>query len=237
VDRYEDRSGEVLIAVVSDGAGSASLADVASRLACKAFFDHAWKTASDGGPQILRARAFGVSCLNAVRAALEAEARDRDVPVRELACTLLAAVVFRSDAAFLQVGDGLVVHSDGIRYDLACEPQHGEYANVTNFVTDEAAAEQLQFRWMPGLVYAVALATDGIEGLALHRQTMKVHAPFFEPMFARLRREQPGHVVTLQGPLESFLASPSVNARTDDDKTLVLATRGEYELNRAAAPQ
>jgi hypothetical protein len=71
----------------------------------------------------------------------------------------------------------------------------------------------------------VALLTDGLQGLALRFSTREAHGPFFEPMFARLRREREGEPKGLGKELRAFLGSAPVNQRTDDDKTLVLATR------------
>jgi hypothetical protein len=51
-------------------------------------------------------------------------------------------------------------------------------------------------------------------------------------MFARLRGERQGQPRGLLEELRAFLASAPVNQRTDDDKTLVLATR----LRSDAAP-
>jgi len=53
----------------------------------------------------------------------------------------------------------------------------------------------------------------------------EAHALFFEPMFARLRREPVAKRESLVEEFRVFLDSPPVNQRTDDDKTLVLATR------------
>jgi hypothetical protein len=73
---------------------------------------------------------------------------------------------------------------------------------------------------VPG-VDEVALLTDGLQSLALRFASREAHGPFFEPMFERLRGpEQPS-----ESELAAFLGSGPVNARTDDDKTLVLATR------------
>ena len=71
----------------------------------------------------------------------------------------------------------------------------------------------------------MALLTDGLQGLALRFASREAHGPFFEPMFARLRREARRGLDGLHGELARFLDSPAVNQRTDDDKTLVLATR------------
>ena len=103
-------------------------------------------------------------------------------------------------------------------------PQSGEYANCTWFVTDDELASRVEFASVEG-VHEIALLTDGLQGLALRFLGREAHGPFFEPMFARLRRERSGRGTRLDGELRAFLDSPAVNRRTDDDKTLVLATR------------
>jgi hypothetical protein len=64
--------------------------------------------------------------------------------------------------------------------------------------------------------------SDGLQRLALDLARGRPYPPFFRPMFAALRDQDPD---SLLGPLVEFLSSPRVNARTDDDKTLTLSRR------------
>ena len=59
--------------------------------------------------------------------------------------------------------------------------------------------------------------------LALRFADQSVHGPFFRQIFQALRAAEPASA--LQNPLHEFLTSTAVNSRTDDDKTLILATR------------
>ena len=52
-----------------------------------------------------------------------------------------------------------------------------------------------------------------------------LHSPFFAPLFAWLRPHAEGYSRELSDSLAAFLNSEKVNARTDDDKTFILATR------------
>jgi hypothetical protein len=116
-----------------------------------------------------------------------------------------------------------VYREDG-RYVPALWPQSGEYANCTFFLTDADAATRVQAK-RARRVDELALLTDGLQGLALHFASRAAHGPFFAPMFARLRGVSATRPRSLAGELHAFLDSPAVNQRTDDDKTLVLATR------------
>src|SRR5207253_127084 len=102
-------------------------------------------------------------------------------------------------------------------------PQSGEYANTTFFLTGQDFEERLAFCVLAQKVEELALFTDGLQPLALHYASRSVHAPFFDPMFKRLHSAP--DVTSLEGPLQEFLRSKAVNERTDDDKTLILATR------------
>jgi hypothetical protein len=78
---------------------------------------------------------------------------------------------------------------------------------------------------MPDTIVDVACFTDGLERLALRFDTREVHGPFLSPMLSALRHHK--NPDELFASLSEFLNSEKVNERTDDDKTLILATRIE----------
>lgn len=80
----------------------------------------------------------------------------------------------------------------------------------------------------------MALFSDGLQGLAVNFAERAPHDGFFRPLFSAVRAEPPGHSRELSDRLQRFLDSPRVNARTDDDKTLVLATRRAADAGPAA---
>jgi hypothetical protein len=211
-----------LVLACSDGAGSAGLSQVGSTLACRRFLELACEELQRAGPQARVDPLQVLEWYREVHLALRAEAEQRGVPLRELACTLLAAVVGEGQALFAQVGDGAMVVRGEQGYAPVFWPQQGEYANSTFFITQPDFEQALQLEGR-GRVDEVALFTDGLQWLALHQASREAHGPFFEPLFAALRTApDPAELVA---PLRSFLDSPAVNERTDDDKTLVLAVR------------
>ncbi|OAI41460.1 hypothetical protein AYO40_03115 [Planctomycetaceae bacterium SCGC AG-212-D15] len=158
-----------------------------------------------------------------VRALLEEEANMNDVPVREYACTLLFSVVGNDTAVFAQIGDGAIVAGTDAELEVVFWPQSGEYANTTNFLSDDLFSEAIAFENRCQRVEQVAMLTDGLQSLALRYAERSAHRPFFDPMFTTL--VQTLDPSTLAVPLRQFLESPAVNGRTDDDKTLLLAVR------------
>ncbi|HVO11054.1 MAG TPA: PP2C family serine/threonine-protein phosphatase [Vicinamibacteria bacterium] len=215
---------ELLVAVAADGAGSWERAAEGARLACEAILALAAERAAREGLAGFD-RDLAAGWLEAVRTCLGEAAAATGTERRAFSCTLLVALVDARRAVFLQIGDGAIVYRgrDGA-YLPALWPQTGDYANTTFFVTDDDAATRLQTTTAED-VDELALLTDGLQSLALSFATRQAHAPFFAPMFERLRQEPPGESVGLVPELRSFLGSPDVNRRTDDDKTLVLATR------------
>ena len=212
-----------LVAVVSDGAGSASHSEIGSTLACSLVHREIVQAPEDH----LFTRTFALSTLELLRAALRSEAAQAGLRVREFACTLLVAIVGNERAAFWQIGDGAICFrkatDEGLHY--AFWPAKGEYANVTEFVTDENASEELSFDEGALCICDLAVFSDGLERLALDFRAGEVHEPFFSALFPYLYRRQEGHLVDLEEQMKAFLDSDRVNSRTDDDKTLVLATR------------
>jgi len=53
--------------------------------------------------------------------------------------------------------------------------------------------------------------------------TRTVHEGFFKPLFAALKKNPENGIADLSRHLRALLLSDDVNARSDDDKTLVLA--------------
>src|SRR5262249_55721179 len=108
-------------------------------------------------------------------------------------------------------------------YELAFWPDNGEYANTTRFLTDDDYRDHLRIEVVDRSISELAALTDGLQMLALDFVMMRAHDRFFAPLF-RTVRNGPG-VDTLRDSLLNFMDSKRVNDRTDDDKTLVLATR------------
>jgi hypothetical protein len=221
-------SEPVLVAVAADGAGSASHAEVGSALACDLFIGEMNAFFENGSGIQDFTRDFAAAWIAHFHNEVTYRAEAEGLRPRDFACTLLVAVVGAEMSVFLQIGDGAIVISEAgepDEYMWVFWPQKGEFANVTTFATDEAACEHLEYNLVPHSIHEVALFTDGLERLALKFDTQEAHAPFFIPMFNPLRRAAEGHTENLSTALESFLNSKQINDRTDDDKTLILATR------------
>ncbi|WP_238015166.1 PP2C family serine/threonine-protein phosphatase [Dactylosporangium sp. AC04546] len=217
--------GPVLVAIVSDGAGSAVEGERGAELICTELLDEIRRRLADvvpAGTDWLRA------CVAVVRRRLLAEAERLGLPPRQLAATLLCAVLAPDWSTFAQIGDGAIVTPElGTgAWAWMFWPQRGEYANTTSFLTDPTALERLEADSLPHGQDEVALFTDGLQHLVLDYGAQRVHDPFFDRILGPVRRSSAqGEDHTLSTGLEAYLGSPPVVSRTDDDLTLVLASR------------
>jgi Protein phosphatase 2C len=229
VEVVVDASGaQALLAVASDGAGSATLAQLGARLACDLFIDEVKSHIESGNTRALSSDNFIVDWLGKFRRLAAGWSGAESARIQDFACTLLAAVIWSDRALYFQIGDGAIVESrrdEPDRYAVVCWPQQGEYANMTNFLTDADAADKVFREARTGAIDEIAIFTDGIQRLALDYRARSAHAPFFAPLFAWLRPRPGGHSRELSDSLAVYLDSEKINSRTDDDKTLILATR------------
>ena len=219
---YHVLPGEALVLAVADGAGTAERSAQGAQRAVDqvmaTFLGAALPRDVPGWHTLVR-EAFAQA-----RQAVEQLAEVQDVELRQFASTLLCAVATPDRLVVGQLGDGIVVARapDGDLF-AATEPQHGEYVNETLFLTMLDALERVQVKVHEQPVRAVAAMSDGLTRLATVVADNSPHAPFFRPLFDFCAQMEDEHEAGEQ--LAAFLASDRVRARTDDDKTLVLAVR------------
>lgn len=217
--------GPILLAFVSDGAGSAKRSAAGSRLLCDLMLSEAEQYFREKGQvDQLNARVIA-NWIELFRSEIILQADGEGLTDRDFACTLLGAIVGPTSSAFFQVGDGAIVYAlkEGTGYTLAFWPERGEYENTTFFVTQSSFFDQLQFTAVDGPMAEIAIFSDGLQRLALNYQTRSAHQPFFKGMFPGVKSAPPANLPQLNEQLTQFLDSPKINERTDDDKTLLLA--------------
>lgn len=225
----DERDGsQVLIAIVADGAGSAKCAEIGSALACTYFIQviKAYLAAGGSLPEI--DAEVVKNWLVGFQSEVIAKCADNDLLPRDFASTVLTAIIGNDCAVFFQIGDGAIVITDceePDNYRWVFWPQQGQYANETNFATDEHAPEKIEFTLVSRRIDEVAAFSDGLQGLTLHYESRQAHNPFFAPIFGWLRAAPESNSQKHTASLTSFLNSEKINDGTDDDKTIVLATR------------
>jgi hypothetical protein len=166
---------------VADGAGSAPLSRIGSRLAVEegvkslASSLAGWQPhpGDDGNPSqedLRRLRAILADAARRGQAAILAEAEKRGRTDRDFytTCLLLAHIPFGGADLIgaLQVGDGVIgLYSGPGACRVLGEADHGAYGSETRFLTTPGIEEELQQRTVFALAHglkALALMTDGV---------------------------------------------------------------------------
>lgn len=218
-----DEPAAVLVACVADGAGSAEFGGEGAAIARRFILKNALAYfKAHGSFQQLSAADARAWCED-VRHQIGVSVAAHGATPRDFATTLCVAIVAPDHAAFFQIGDGAIVLRRRGVFGAVFWPQSGEYANSTNFLTAEGYEAHLEFISVRGATSDVALITDGMERMALSFERRSPHPPFFRPLFDELVAST--NLERLSEDLALFLQSDSVQARSDDDKTLVIASR------------
>jgi Protein phosphatase 2C len=215
-----------LVAAVADGAGSALLAEVGAAVAVSATIEAARRRFNrlnlpapqdDAGWKELLAELLALA-----REAVEKEAVSRSLPLRDLACTLSLVVATRDFAAAIQIGDGAVLAAaaDG-QMRLVSRPLQGECLNETVFLTSPESLALAQWGLWRGRLAHLAVFSDGLQMAALRMPEAEPHPGFFGPLFRFIDGQPNGSEAHMA--LATFLSSPRLRDRTDDDVTLFLA--------------
>ena len=229
---YRCLPGGVLLVALADGAGSAICADLGAQAAVQASVD--WLAArleNDQPAECCEWAEVVWETFQSARTALEQLAQEQDEPIRSFATTLTCLVATPERLVIGQLGDGAVVAAgeDG-DLNTVTTLQRGEYANETNFLTQDQALDLVTIQVIDEQVQALAVMSDGLTRLALKRPDNEPHPPFFKPLFAFVESTASSNdPARANEALIEFLTSPRVCERTDDDKALVLALRPEYQ--------
>jgi len=217
-------SGELLIAV-ADGAGSADRSNDGAHLAVEQAVVSLEMSIGEQSP-IDEAgwRTLIADVFRKVYGTLALTAATENVTLRSFATTLTCVVVSDGWLVVGQIGDGVAVAEaeDGSLF-LTVRPQRGEYANEAYFLTMPEALRYVEIHAYHQRVRALAVTTDGLLRLALKLPDYKPYPPFFQPLLGFIAEAEDENQAREQ--LVAFLTSDRVCARTDDDKTLVLAAR------------
>ena len=213
------------IGLAADGAGSTTDGGRGAEIACETLWDCIIDTLREEADISDISDDRVKEWVTASRDAVNTESESAGKRIRNYACTLLGAISGDSWAVFFQIGDGAIVIKRDSAYETIFWPEQGEYANTTFFLSDETYLEHLMVRHCNVSPMETALFTDGLQTLALSFSAKQAHTGFFQPLFMALQRDPGNDFSAFSHQLTRFLLRSDVSARSDDDKTLVLAVR------------
>jgi hypothetical protein len=217
------QKGNKTILAIADGAGSAKNAELGASIAVREILDaisqctKPCKEITEDDCSIWLAK---------IIEAIQREADKSNSEIGDYATTLLFAIFEEDGALFWQLGDGGWVYDNGDKIEAATWPQNGEYIDQTYFITSPKAEDMWKFVYCDNVKAAIGF-TDGIEFLCLDFSLKEPVYQFTGKILSYLKLSNSEKEVGEQ--IQMLLDSPSVEERTDDDKTLAAAWRPERD--------
>lgn len=237
--------GQIVAAVVSDGAGTAAKSAIGSRKTADFMSDWLLQMGED-----LRARRLtGDKAKDRLREGITRLRNELDpssATLREYHCTLVACLIMPTGGFVCQIGDSIALATrfailgekpqamvDFFPDDAVSfyEVERGEYSNETRFVTEPDWSAHLRTAMLPKEFDALAMMTDGAMDVATLRG--KVHRGFLGNLAGRLITVAPR--TERQRIIEEWLSDRQTHVVTGDDKTIFLAIR-KQRLDLAGMP-
>ena len=216
---------------LADGAGSAAMAETGANLAVTAALQVLEDSDVNQAPEDIPAWGEAVqAAFRGARDCLLVEAKTAGLTPNTFATTLTCLIAAGNWLVLGQVGDGVLVTRtpQGDHYTLS-QPQRGEYANETVFLTMPDAFDRAYFQAVELDLAGLAVMSDGLLRLAVQLPDYTPYKPFFSPLWRFASKSEPGALANEQ--LGEFLKSERVCSRTDDDKSLVIAVNNEFMFN------
>ena len=222
------RLGSVAVMAVSDGAGSAIYSQFGSRAACAAGVANLTGQLSRNPAIAAKGHLLRSALQRAVRSARRSVMETAKGPhqsagavnVNDYACTMMLGLVSERLVGVAHVGDGCVVAGDGDDWRLLSEPDNGEFANETRFLTNPRNLPRVTV--VSGSdISCVAVITDGLQDVALSRGSTP-YERFWTPLCRALDR---GAANPPSAVLENLLRKVGDAGKATDDCTIAVCVR------------
>jgi serine/threonine protein phosphatase PrpC len=215
-------------AVISDGCGSAP-----SALQGSEFISEFLLVKLNEFVPLLNERGPGewlvdkaVSSIAELREAMRVEFQ---APLSDYSATIVAAIISGDGGFFLHLGDGISTAlslegkpcTGNIRLVTQSDPENGEYANQTYYVTEPDWVRHIRITPI-AQADCLILCSDGAQDLFYEGN--RAHGPALIPLLKKVAATSPGPSRFLY----ETISSSEAESRSSDDKTIVIIASNEF---------
>jgi hypothetical protein len=219
-----------LVAVVCDGAGSASRGGHGAQHAVEAISGALRGHVAVAGVPCCEGdwnsiRKAVVDAIEAARATV-LDGLGEEFGLKDCYATVVGGVIAGDRGMFFHIGDGyaLALTYPELETLAISSPENGEYADTTYFYTQEHWEQHLRFSDFEGALSLVTFMSDGTSDFAIARDRVSVDKSFFGPVTTYLSS------IDIDENLGCSKLMASLSCRgaaqvSSDDKTLIWAFR------------
>lgn len=213
-----------LIAVISDGAGSAARCVEGAKRICDGLVTSLSELVNKprASDEQLQAEIRSVVQHSIERVRQEIERIGNGI--EHYAATILGVVAGPTGGTLFHIGDGAacVLSTKEDVTPVMSLPENGEYANETFFFTVPDWQEHIRFTAFDDRFDLITLMSDGVTPFALAAGAAGPHWPFFKPLNAYLSSNTVDEATRA---LKATLERDSIRKITGDDKTILWSLR------------
>ena len=213
-------SGNKLVAVVSDGAGSAKCGKIGAKIVCETLVNVLINTPLKDMEQAVK-KAIEIARRRLVIHRLNKSKSEDEI--LNFSATLVGVAYHKNRGVFFHIGDGagIALHDEGEKYGYTLSrPANGQFSCETYFYTMNNWSESLRFTKIEK-ANALFLMTDGVTNFALTEDMSRLKNGFIEPIYQYLKNE-PSKMRALVA-LNNTLNTGKARKLNSDDKTFLWA--------------
>lgn len=208
-----------LVAVVSDGAGSAKYSKIGAKIICDTLCDLLIKS------DISSIRDDVANAINIARQKLILHKNNNSknsAGLVNFSATIVGVFYQKNKGVFFHIGDGAGIAFKNGEYGnfVISEPENGAFSCETYFYTMDEWQDSLRFTDFEN-ANRILLMTDGVTGFAFSGDFYKIHRNFLIPVIEYLENEpRKTHAVEA---LRNTLNNNRAQRINSDDKTILWA--------------
>lgn len=208
-----------LIAVVSDGAGSARYSKIGAKIICDTLCDILINS------EVSTIKTDVAKAIEIARQKLILHRHNRSKSSDDLinfAATMVGVFCHKNKGIFFHIGDGAGIAFQQGKYNnfIISEPENGAFSCETYFYTMDDWQDCLRFTPFEN-ANRIMLMTDGVTGFAFSDDFYKIHRKFLIPVIEYLEKE-PRKTYAVKA-LRNTLDDSKAQRLNADDKTILWA--------------
>lgn len=210
-------SGNKLVAVVSDGAGSARYGKIGAKIVCETLVNQLINSPLKDAEQTVK-RAIEIARGKLMLHRLNKSKSEKEI--LNFSATIVGVFYHREKGVFFHIGDGagIAVHSnEPLDYTLS-RPINGRFSCETYFYTMNQWQSYLRFTKIEK-AEALFLMTDGVTNFALSDDMRCLKKGFIEPINLYLQKET--NKLRAVKALNNTLGTKQARKLNSDDKTFL----------------